>query len=74
MAPPTNTVRGVTVTASMRGATLMVPFTVTLPLPVLLVPVRRTVTDDVPPAVTSNAADPVNVVSPSDDVAVSVMV
>ena len=71
---PTNTVCGVTVTSSMRGFTLMVPFTATEPLPVLPEPFRRTVTDVVAPAVTSNVAEPVNVVSPSADVAVSVMV
>src|SRR3989442_14930226 len=35
---------------------------------------RRTVTDVFAPAVTSNLAEPLNVVSPSTDVAVSVMV
>ena len=53
---------------------LRVPFTVTLPLAGFLVPFRRTVTDVVPPATTSNWAEPVNVVSPSTEVAVSEIV
>jgi hypothetical protein len=72
--PPTNAVCGVTVTSSMCGFTLMVPFTATEPLPVLPTPFRRSVTDVVAPALTSKRADPVNVVSPSADCAVSVMV
>ncbi len=52
----------------------MVPFTTTEPFPVLLDPFRWIVTDVVAPAVTSNVAEPVNVVLPSADFAVSVMV
>ena len=71
---PTFTVSGDTVSASITGFTLIVPFTLTLPLPFVLVPRRCTVTDATPPALTSNLAEPVNVVSPSVEVAVSAIV
>ncbi len=58
----------------MTGFTLMVPFTVTLPFPLSTVPRRCTVTDAVPPAVTSNLAEPVKVALCCAELAVNVMV
>jgi hypothetical protein len=71
---PTYTVSDDTLTSTTTGFTLIVPFTVTLPLPVGLVPLRCTVTDAVPPALTSNLAEPVKVVLASAELAVSVIV